>query len=53
MEGRGESDGEGKCVTYMENYYNVPFSYTGTEPDFTTLGKGVGYIAQSLQSTKL
>lgn len=44
MEGIGKSDGEGRCVTYMENYYNVPFSYTRTEPDFTMLGKGVGTL---------
>jgi hypothetical protein len=42
MEGIGKSNREGRRVTYMENYYNVPFSYIRTEPDFTTLGKGVG-----------
>jgi hypothetical protein len=44
MEGIGKSDGEGRHVTYMENYYNVPFSCTRTEPDFTMPGKGVGTL---------
>jgi hypothetical protein len=28
----------------MENYYNVPFCYIRTEPDFTILGKGTGTL---------
>jgi hypothetical protein len=37
-------DREGRRVTYMENYYNVPFNCTRTEPDFTILGKGIGTL---------
>jgi hypothetical protein len=39
MEGIGRGG-----VTYMENYYNVPFSYIRTEPDFTILGNGIGTL---------